>query len=90
MERLGTCRYRSNWNTVSFKVLSSRASKTVSHKETALKLDALKNRKPVNGVSAERRDIEELCDAPWRRAAALRTDCSLDAFADERPTCTCM
>src|SRR6218665_1285233 len=57
-------RYRRNWDTVDLEVLWSRASKTVSHEGADLELDALTNRKPVKGVSDERRDMGELWDAP--------------------------
>jgi len=42
----------------------SRASKTVSHEVVDLELDVLVNRKPVKGVSGERRDMGELWGAP--------------------------
>jgi len=71
----GTTRYRRNLDTVSLKVLWSRASKTVSREGADLELDSLTNRKPVKGGSEEKRDMGELWDAPpMRRATGLRTD----------------
>ena len=63
--------YRRNWDTVSLEILWSTTSKAVSHEGADLELDALMNRKPVNGVSDKRSDMRELWDAPMRRAAAL-------------------
>jgi len=48
-----------NWDTVGLEALWSRASKTVSHKGADLELDALANRKPVKGVSEERKGMGE-------------------------------
>jgi len=59
-------RYRRYWDTVGLDLLWNRASKTVSHEGTDPELDALANRKLVKGVSEERRDMRELCDAPHR------------------------
>ena len=70
----GTTRYRRNRDTVDLEVMWSRASKTVSHEVVDLELDVLVNRKPVKGVSGERKDTGELWEAPMRWAAAVRTD----------------
>jgi len=67
----GTTRYRRNWDTVSLEVLWSRASKTVSHEGAGLELDALTNRKPVKGISDERRDMGELLDAPYETSSSI-------------------
>ena len=58
---------------VGLEVLWSRASKTVFHEGSDFELDALANRKPMKGVSAERRDMGELCNVTASIAAALRT-----------------
>jgi len=68
-----TTRYRRYWDTVGLEVLWSRACRTVSDKGPDLELYVLAKGKPVKGVSVERRDMGELCNAPMRRAAALRT-----------------
>jgi len=49
-------------------------SKAVSHNGADLEFDGLTNRKPVKGVSDERRDIGKLWDVPMRGAAALKAD----------------
>ena len=58
----GTIRYRRYWDTVGLELLRSRASKTVSQERADLELYVQANRKPVKGVSGERR---ELCNAPY-------------------------
>jgi len=84
----GTTRYRRNRDTISLKVLWSRASKTVVAYEGAdLELDALTNRKPVKGVSDERRDIGEFSDAPYETGSSIenRLEFSTHTYAH---TCT--
>ena len=49
--KVGTTRYRRNWDTVGLEALWSRDSRTVSHRGADLELDALTNRKSVKGVS---------------------------------------
>ena len=53
------------WDAVGLEVLWSRAirPRRVSHEGGDLQL----NKKPVKGVSDERRDMGEPCDAPMRR-----------------------
>jgi len=82
----GTTRYRRNWDTVSLEVLGSRTSKTVSHEGADLELDALTNRKPLKGVSDERRDMGELRDAPYETSGSienrLKFRCSNSVLAE--------
>src|SRR6218665_1523348 len=59
----GTTRYRRCQGTVDLEVLWSRTSKLVSHQSADLQLDALTNRKQVEVVFDERRDMEERPDA---------------------------
>ena len=66
----GTTRYRRNWDTFGLGVLWSRTSKTVSHEGRDLELCALVNGKPLKGVSYERRDMGELCDAPYETGSS--------------------
>ena len=60
-----TTSYIRHWNTIDLEVLWGRTSKTVSHEGEDIELDALTNRKPVKGVSDDKRDMGELCDAPY-------------------------
>jgi len=81
----GTTRYKRYWDTVGLEVLWGRVSKTVSHEGADIDLNALANRKPVKGVSDERRDKENFETLPAKLAAALRTTLSLGAFVEVRP-----